>query len=81
MLGDGASEEVKEETNVEDDFENEMQALKAPAKKRRFWGVEIGLDCCVFIKVSLNAALRSRMIRRQSWKCLSLTLYRMLCAI
>ncbi len=37
--------------SIEDAFAKEMKSLKAPPKEKRFWGVEVGLDCCVFIKV------------------------------
>ncbi|KAJ3078721.1 THUMP domain-containing protein 1, partial [Quaeritorhiza haematococci] len=38
--------------SIEDAFAKEMQMLKAPRAKRRFCGLNVGIDCCVFVKTS-----------------------------
>jgi hypothetical protein len=46
-----------EEDSIEDAFNAELAALNGSSTEKRFWGVDIGIDCCLFIKVLLHNIL------------------------
>ncbi|KAJ3211536.1 hypothetical protein HDU67_004439 [Dinochytrium kinnereticum] len=46
-----ADDDEEAEKSIEEAFAKEMQGLKGPSKKKRFHWLDIGIDCCFFIKV------------------------------